>query len=81
MTELTEQQARDLLTRAGNQAASEELYAAHRSDGGWAFAWAKGDRTPFGIRTVVVTDGGRIGRIELGETVTGAIIRLSAAAE
>lgn len=77
MSGLTEEEARAALAEAGSQAASPEWYRAIRKVGGWAFAWADTSRPiPMGVRGLVVTDAGRVGRVKLGETVDAAIARL-----
>lgn len=78
MNPITEEEARKILAEAGNQAASPELFSATRVEGGWAFGWS--DRTkpiPMGVRGVVVTDAGRVGRAKIGETAEHAIARLA----
>ena len=77
MSPITENEARGLLACAGSQAASPELYSALRAGGGWAFSWADRSRPiPMGVRGVVVTDDGRIGRARIGESPEQALERL-----
>ena len=76
MSRITENEARALLASTGSQAASPERYSAIRA-GGWAFAWADTSRPiPMGVRGIVVTDEGRIGRARIGETAEQALRRL-----
>jgi hypothetical protein len=78
MTPISEHDARELLAAAGSQAASAALFDARREDGGWAFSWAdKSKPAPTGIRTIVVTDAGRLGRVKLGESAGSALERLA----
>ena len=77
MSPITEEQARQALADAKSQAASSTLYAAHREAGGWSFAWAAtAQPVPMGVRGMVVTDEGRVGRVGIGETAEHAIARL-----
>jgi hypothetical protein len=75
---LSEDQARGLLAAARSQAASPELYAARRCEGGWVFTWRSKERPiPMGVRAMVVTDNGVVGRTRLGEDSAAAIRRLN----
>ena len=77
MSRITENEARALLASTGSQAASPERYSAIRCAGGWAFAWADTSRPiPMGVRGIVVTDEGRIGRARIGETAEQSLRRL-----
>lgn len=79
MNQINETQARQALAEAKSQAASPKLYAARRETDGWSFSWAdRSQPIPMGVRGVVVTDAGRVGRVRIGETAEQAIARLKA---
>lgn len=75
---LSEAEARTILENVRSQAADPALFTARREVGGWVFSWADRSKpAPIGVRSEVVTDSGKRGRLQIGETGSEAIRRLS----
>ena len=69
VAKMSEQQARETLTRIGSPAADPVEYEARRVRGGWSFRWREGSG-PFLLGTIgwVVADNGECGGQHLGMT-------------
>lgn len=76
MEQLTEQQAWDILKQ--HRPGGVDGLWARREELGWRFGWAGDYRNaPMGFRSWVVADNGAAGRLQLGETTTMGLRRLS----